>query len=205
MIHLIDQQVVDEKMLAEAAFAYTHQVSGVPYHLGAGILYYALAYMIPAKLCVCLGSGGGYVPRLMRQGQIDARITEPSHTVLVDAALAEAGWGGPDYYARQHCLFRREWDVELVRKRTDEACKMFTPGSIDYLHIDADHSLEGALGDWNTWTPLVREDGVVTIHDTNYQCGVPELIALIIGTRRWGVVNFPAVGTGTAILKRIPE
>ena len=53
--------------------------------LGAGILYYALAYAHRARTCVCLGSGGGYVPRLMRQAQRDLHL-EDSRTFLVDGA-----------------------------------------------------------------------------------------------------------------------
>jgi hypothetical protein len=53
--------------------------------LGAGMLYYSLAYATKATTCVCLGSGGGFVPRLMRQAQRDLGIPG-GRTILVDGA-----------------------------------------------------------------------------------------------------------------------
>ena len=35
-------------------------------YLGAGIFYYSIPYFLKSEVCVCLGSGGGYVPRLMQ-------------------------------------------------------------------------------------------------------------------------------------------
>ena len=39
--------------------------------LAAGMIYYSLAYSLKARTCVNLGSGGGFVPRMLRQAQRD--------------------------------------------------------------------------------------------------------------------------------------
>jgi len=36
---------------------------------------------------------------------------------------------------------------------------------VDVLHIDGDHSREGALRDWELYSPLVRPGGLVLLHD----------------------------------------
>ena len=52
-------------MCREAAWKESHAATAS--FLGSGILYYSFTYMLKAKVAVCLGSGGGFVPRLMRQ------------------------------------------------------------------------------------------------------------------------------------------
>jgi predicted O-methyltransferase YrrM len=37
---------------------------------------------------------------------------------------------------------------------------------IDFLFIDGDHSYEGLRGDWEGWSGLIGEDGVVALHDS---------------------------------------
>jgi hypothetical protein len=40
-------------------------------HLGDGLIVYSLIQYMRAKTCVCLGSGGGFIPRLMTQARYD--------------------------------------------------------------------------------------------------------------------------------------
>ena len=34
------------------------------------------------------------------------------------------------------------------------------------MFIDGDHSEEGLLADWRTWSPLVEPGGIVALHDS---------------------------------------
>ena len=43
-------------------------------HLGDGMLIYSLIYYHKFQTCVCLGSGGGYIPRIMTQARSILRI-----------------------------------------------------------------------------------------------------------------------------------
>ena len=38
-------------------------------HLGDGLIVYSVIQLMRAKTCVCLGSGGGFIPRIMTQAE----------------------------------------------------------------------------------------------------------------------------------------
>ena len=77
-------------------YRWTHGATDL--HLGDGILVYSLIQFIRAKVCVCIGSGGGFIPRLMTQSRYDLweqKIFEGNKanewgdtgtTIIVDAA-----------------------------------------------------------------------------------------------------------------------
>jgi predicted O-methyltransferase YrrM len=173
-------------------------------YLGVGALYYALAYSTKASLCVCLGSGGGFVPRMMRTAQHDCGIGPTSRTVLIDANKPEVGWGQPKWIA-QDSEFRRDFDCEIRLMTTQEAAAQWPRDQkIDYLHIDADHSYKGCRHDFDAFIPLVRPGGYVTLHDTlpnprDPRLGVPQLIKEL-KRAGYSIVSFP-IGAGMALLQ----
>ena len=179
--------------------------------LGAGMLYYALTYAHKATTCVCLGSGGGFVPRMMRQAQRDLGL-EGSRTYLVDGTLQVPQskkdiWGEP-CWVPEDSVFRTNYpEIDIKLELTETAFRdFFEPNkiTIDYLHIDADHHYEGAKIDWDLYSSLVPDSGIITLHDTvNYRppCGVYLLIDEIRATGDYDVINFP-IAYGTAILRK---
>jgi hypothetical protein len=40
-------------------------------HMGDGLLVYSIIQHMRAKVCVCIGSGGGFIPRIMTQARMD--------------------------------------------------------------------------------------------------------------------------------------
>src|SRR6202034_861335 len=80
------------KQISEIIFSESH--GAVDDHLGAGGLYYALATMIRSQVSVCMSSGVGFVPRLLRQAQEDLGLAN-AHTYLIDANLPDLGFGHP--------------------------------------------------------------------------------------------------------------
>ena len=42
-------------------------------YLGGGLLFYLIPYLMKSKTCVCLGSGGGFVPRMMTAAHWDLK------------------------------------------------------------------------------------------------------------------------------------
>jgi predicted O-methyltransferase YrrM len=40
------------------------------------------------------------------------------------------------------------------------------PDLVDYVFIDADHSLEGITRDWSFWSDRLKSDGIIALHDT---------------------------------------
>ena len=208
---LVDQSFLVSNITVDDPWCSSHGAVDGGNFLGAGMLYYALAYTLAPRVCVCLGSGGGFVPRLMRQAQRDLGL-DPSRTILVDGAqdVSEPRkeiWGSP-YWLEESSTFRSNYpDVEILLKLTDAAFhEYFFPEqlSIDYLHIDADHHYDGVKRDWELYKGLVPDTGVITLHDTvNYRepCGVPRLLDEIRSDSEYDVVNFP-VSYGTAIVRK---
>ena len=105
-----------------------------------------------------------------------------------DASGSERSWHGrnePDDPGRWKCVSGRlgapEWlaansffrtqypDVETVVDLTSNAAREFFEKqgiSIDYLHIDADHSFAGCYEDFSTFRHFLHEGSIVTLHDT---------------------------------------
>ncbi len=192
---LINKKYISNFLNKDAPWSGSHGAENN--YLGAGLLYYCLAYMQQARLCVCLGSGGGFVPRVMRQAQRDLDISL-SKTVLVDANIGDYGrpqWLSPDSF------FNKEFpDIEIILKKTHDVALNEGKGwQIDYLHIDADHSFEGALQDFRDYLPLMAANGVITIHDTDGSLPCSKVIDVVI-EEGFEVVNLRHLGAGIAIV-----
>ena len=82
---LLDTAFIRSMITADDRWCASHGSRDGSPSLGAGILYYGIVYASKAKTCVCLGSGGGFVPRLMRQAQRDLKL-QAAQTILVDGA-----------------------------------------------------------------------------------------------------------------------
>lgn len=208
---LVNKGFIRSVLTADDPWCRSHGAEKGADDLVGGMLYYAIAYATRAKVCMCLGSGGGFVPRLMKQAQRDLKLAE-GRTILVDGshnveADKQQIWGSPDWVA-EDSLFRKNYpDVEVVLNLTERAFhEVFQPQrlKIDYLHIDADHHYEGVKLDWDLYKTLVSDDGTITLHDTvNFRepCGVPRLIDEIRAEGSYDLVNFP-IAYGMAILRK---
>jgi hypothetical protein len=209
---LINHPFITSTLTAGDAWCSSHGAAPDAADLGAGILYYGLAYAMKARTCVCLGSGGGFVPRLMRQAQRDLGIAD-GRTILVDGAQdvsqdRKSIWGSPSWLGAESSFRTNYPDIEIILALTENALRdVFLPRqiAIDYLHIDADHHYDGVKRDWDLFGPLVAPYGVITLHDTvNYRepCGVPRLVEEIRASGAYEVINLP-IAYGTAIVKRL--
>ena len=214
---LLNASVVEVLVADEPSWGWAegHGSNRVDY-LGGGLLYYALTYMFKARNCVCLGSGGGFVPKLMAQAHRDLSSSgllgrsagDATKVVLVDANVGK--WGRPNWL-REDSRFRRDFpEVEILFKLTaDAAADLAVRGfKIDYLHVDADHSKEGCLADLNGYLPLMRPDGVLTLHDSaphrksvSPDLGVVEAVEEARKSWNLETVNLDNVGTGTMVMK----
>ena len=65
--HSIDKD--GDEILEPVKYRWTHGATDL--HLGDGLLIYSFIQFIRAKVCVCIGSGGGFIPRLMTQARKD--------------------------------------------------------------------------------------------------------------------------------------
>jgi hypothetical protein len=200
---LLNKDFITSYILKDTPWVESHGADPNAGFLGAGLLYYSIVYMLRAKLCVCIGSGGGFVPRLMRQAQRDLDL-ENARTVLIDADTGE--WGRPDWID-QMSFFRTHYDdIEVMIDRSSNIFKHSTTKEwkIDYLHIDGDHSHNGSLEDFQNYKSLMSPRGIITFHDTkpydyyNVTCWKTLKDLRDSGHR---VLDFPWLGSGIAVIQ----
>jgi hypothetical protein len=141
--------------------------------LGSGIFYYAIPYFLKARVCVCLGSGGGYVPRLMVDCVWELNETnmygedKMGEVYVVDATNSvngEVDWSGEDSYLRE------KFNPRFINSTTEDAFYNFFVKrdiEIDYLHIDAGHTYEDCKQDFDLYSTLMNENGIISIHDSD--------------------------------------
>jgi len=142
-------------------------------YIGSGIFSYAIPYFLKAKVNVCLGSGGGYVPRLMVDCVHELNETQMygeekfGEVYVVDATNSvngEVDWSDNDSYLRE------KFNPKFLNTTTEDAFYNFFMKrdiKIDYLHIDADHTYEGCKLDFDLYSTLMNENGIISIHDTD--------------------------------------
>jgi len=70
----------------------------------------------------------------------------------------------------------KDYNVELIRKTSLEAVKDFNDESLDFIHIDGNHTFDFFIVDLVFWAPKVRAGGLILIHDYGMAgaCDVPE-------------------------------
>lgn len=164
------------------------EINPVPYrwshgatdaYLGDGLIIYSLIQYMRAKVCVCLGSGGGFIPRIMTQarydlykqnifeGNPDFNYGDIGSTYVVDAMN---GIGGVVDWFAEESFFRRTFHPRIINSTTEEAFYDFfvlQDIKIDYLHIDAGHSYENVKEDFELYSQLMSENGIISMHDTD--------------------------------------
>jgi len=148
-------------------------------HLGDGLLIYSIIQFMRAKVCVCLGSGGGFIPRIMTQARVDlydAGIFEGDRdynwgdigtTIIVDAANEV---GGKVDWLDKDSFFRKNFYPRILNETTENAFHNFFVKEdikIDYLHIDAGHSYDDVKRDFEQYSTLMSDNGIISIHDTD--------------------------------------
>ena len=148
-------------------------------HMGDGIVVYSLIQHMRAKNCVCIGSGGGFIPRIMTQARIDLysqKIFDGDSdynwgdigvTYIVDACN---GIGGPNKLENEDSFFRSNFRPRFIKSTSEEAYYDFFVRQdikIDVLFIDGDHSYEGVKKDFDLYSNILSDNGLIIIHDTD--------------------------------------
>jgi len=152
-------------------------------HLGDGLMVYSIIQHMRAKTCVCIGSGGGFIPRIMTQARVDLynqgifngnndyNWGDIGTSYIVDACN---GVGGPNDLDNETSFYRRNFYPRFIKSTSEEAFYNFFVRQdikIDFLFIDGDHSYEGVKLDFDLYSTLLTENGIIMLHDTdsNYE------------------------------------
>ncbi len=201
---LLNTRLVSERY-ASMIHADSHGASGA--RLGLGAIYYGMAHAIGSQVSVCIGSGAGFVPGLLRQAQLDAGI-DPSVTYLIDANLPDLGFGGPTLpggWMTENNDFQSWADgVVILQMLSRDASALFARSglTIDYLHIDGDHSKVGVAADLRDYAPLMSLGGVICLHDYRLSTVRDAISEFMANHPGWERLSFGEIGTGCTFLRR---
>lgn len=158
-------------------YRWTHGATDLS--LGDGLLVYSIIHYMRAKICVCLGSGGGFIPRIMTQSRVDLYDSDIfdgnrdynwgdiGATFIVDA---DNGIGGNIDWKEENSFFRKTFYPRVILDTTENAYYNFFVKEdikIDYLHIDAGHSYEDVKKDFELYSKILSPNGIISIHDTD--------------------------------------
>ena len=182
---LVDLDFIQQNITSdngpEVPYVWSHGANRL--HIGDGIVIYALIQQIRAKVCVCLGSGGGFIPRIMTQARRDLwnqgiftgndceRWGDIGVTYVVDACNEV---GGHVSWTDEDSFFRKQFQPAFIKDTTENAFYNFFVKQdikIDFLHIDADHSYEGVKKDFDLYSTIMNPGGLISLHDSdaNYE------------------------------------
>jgi len=80
------------------------------------------------------------------------------------------GVGGIVDWFAEESFFRRTFHPRIINSTTEEAFYDFfvlQDIKIDYLHIDAGHSYENVKEDFELYSQIMSENGIISMHDTD--------------------------------------
>jgi hypothetical protein len=158
-------------------FLWTHGATTT--HMGDGILIYGLVQHMRYKNCAVIGSGGGFIPRILTQARIDLHkqgIFEGDgdynwgnigSTYVVDPCN---GIGGQSEIDNENSFYRQTFYPRFIKETSENAYYNFFIREnieIDFLFIDGDHSYEGVKKDFDLYSKIISKNGMIVIHDTD--------------------------------------
>jgi hypothetical protein len=158
-------------------YRWTHGATDL--HLGDGLIVYSIIQHMRAKNCVCIGSGGGFIPRIMTQarydlhqqgifeGNSDYNWGDIGATYVIDACN---GIGGPNDLENEDSFYRKSFHPRFIKSTSEKAYYDFFTRQdikIDVLFIDGDHSYEGGKLDFELYSKILSPKGIILIHDTD--------------------------------------
>jgi len=120
----------------------------------------------PKIVCEIGTASGGTLYLFTRIAQPNAKI------ISIDLPGGKFGGGYPEWKSPLYKSFRRQnQKIYLIREdshspATVEKVKKFLSGErIDFLFIDGDHTYEGVKKDFEMYSPLVKANGIIALHD----------------------------------------
>jgi hypothetical protein len=156
-------------------YRWTHGATDT--HMGDGLVVYSIIQHMRAKTCVCIGSGGGYIPRIITQARLDLHKQgvfqgnsdlnwgDIGSTYVVDACN---GVGGPNDLENEDSFYRKNFYPRFIKSTSVDAYYDFFVRQdikIDFLFIDGDHTYEGVKKDLNVSWEKIKDMGYITGHD----------------------------------------
>lgn len=91
----------------------------------------------------------------------------PGHVYGVDVFEGDRGatYGSTLEQAQGYCDELGLTNVTFIKDTFENVARTWTK-PVDILHIDGTHTHDAVAQDYQTWSPFVREGGVILFHDT---------------------------------------
>lgn len=99
------------------------------------------------------------------------RVMAPGGLIIcVDPyPVGRLGFSAARIIARRELSKVRNGSVKWIRASGGEAAEIYAREDgrpVEFLFIDGDHTYEALRSDWNGWSPLVEQGGIVCLHDS---------------------------------------
>ncbi len=146
------------------------------------IAIYRLVRELKPQVIVEVGSYLGASSSFMAQAAIGTNPNCRLHCIDTwqNDAMPE---GSRDTFAEfTHNTLRYQSVIHAIRKRSDDAARNFNE-KIDLLFIDGDHEYEGVKLDWDCWSPHLKDNATIVLHDIGWATGVQRLVEESIAPR----------------------
>lgn len=110
----------------------------------------------------------------VEQGRFSERICQAIpgvHLLCVDAWEPYAGYRDHVGQAKLDGFYDATvkrlapYDCQIVKAFSTDAAARVAAGSLDFVHIDGNHTLAHVIADIAAWAPKVRRGGIVSGHD----------------------------------------
>jgi len=185
-------------------FAWSHGAKDE--YLGTGLMYYSLIYINKLVNVLIFGTGGGFVPSIIRQAHNDLNIGK---ITIVDNL---SGIGDESNHARQ--TYRKIKNNFVWHKTsTEDFCISYfkKPPIVyfDYIHIDANHDFEYVYTDLKYGWKMLKTGGFITVHDTDINSGLTgpnSAVKYFITNQKAEILNiFTENSNGLTILRKINQ
>jgi hypothetical protein len=182
----LDEMITNEEFIKKnitnnddqpVPYRWTHGATDL--HMGDGIVVYSIIQHMRFKNCVIIGSGGGYIPRIVTQSRLDLHKQgvfegnpdfnwgDIGSTYVVDACN---GIGGPNDLENEDSFYRKNFYPRFIKSTSVDAYYDFfirQDIKIDFLFIDGDHSYDGVKKDFDLYSQILSDSGIIMIHDTD--------------------------------------
>ena len=152
------------EIIEKSPWSWSHGADNI--HPGFSLIYYSLVYSYVSEKCVILGSGGGYIPRIIYYAQSELLKNNLINEIDISLVDAGNGVGGDRFY--DEFGFDDLKELKLYSNYTDDVFDEFN--NINYLHVDADHNADQVYTDLcNYGTRMNKDNWIITCHDTHFK------------------------------------
>ncbi len=164
----------DVSSLVDLAFSFEHRqklrgswrISIKPLQIKSEVNeFFGIVQRLNPKIVVEIGTANGGTLFLF------ANVANPEKIVSIDLPHGSFGGGYPFWKIPFYKSLGKNHIIELIRsdshldKTLEDLRILLKRKSVDVLLIDGDHTYQGVSKDFQMYSPLVKEGGIVAFHD----------------------------------------